>query len=392
MTTGVDLWFPGVLMDTPRVRSATLTQNALSHDVLSVRVAPGQSFGVIADSAPVRFTWRSSRGPGSFWGYVHRIDPRFSAADGNSEILCVGTTSPLMSVGDNVWSEVRASDVVLDIARRFRLSCDTEDHPRVYNQISQAGESYWQLLVRLAKETGWVLRVDSATIRFRSRESMTRGLRPHAPIFRYDPAPNAVSDVSSFVPKVGVYTPETGARQTGLVDAIDPMTGAIIGASSSVFRLREGTPQPTGPTTESVVRSAIEAESTAQAARENSRFSLRARMESVGDPLIRPESFVDIRGEVARDMAGLWVVRKAVHEITPSSYTCSSELGTDGLGPQRPLVGELEIKRNEVNPHRPGALPPENQPVLVDNRTVLGSGGGPQEGVYWTSSVINWRK
>lgn len=390
MSTDLHLEFPGVMLDRFEVNSATIVQKPHAHDVLRLRVSAGPSYSELSEGAPTRLSWKTDRGVGNFWGYVHRIEPRFANDTAFSEIVCVGTSAPLMVTGTDVWTSVRASDVVRDIARRFRFSADIEPHPRIYNQISQAGDSYWKLLTRLSEETGWVLRVDGATIRFRSRDSLTHGLRTAATDLLLSRDPSVPSEILSFTPQVGAFSPEFGEKSAAALRGIDPTSGKVFGAETSAEDLRFRRDRYGGLATSYVTRSMTEAESAARAAHEKSRLAVRAKLRSIGDVNIRPEHFVNVRG-VSDGMGGTWVVIAATHEITPTSYTCTAELGTDGLGKLRSMPGETAAIPGTVNPHRPGAVMQPLTPVLIDHRTVLGAGGGPNQGVYWSSPVINWR-
>lgn len=381
--------FPGVTVDPFRVLGADLLQQPLAHDVLRLKVSTGPSYAALSEGAPVQFTWSNPRGTGDFWGYVHRTDPAYRTDSGASQIICVGASYPLMSTGVDVWTNVRIGDVVRDVARRFRLSADIEEHPLVINQVSQAGQSYWQLLTQLASKIGYTLRVEGATLVFRSRESLAHHFRPQAIPLTYVRDTLGTTDIRSFVPQVGAFNPEIAAAQTSEISGIDPVTGTVILASENIdsFRERQGLRQ--GFLVGQVATSAAEAVAASRGAQENSRLSQRAKMESVGHPGIQPGRFVSVSG-VANELAGTWMVNSVRHEMTLSSYLCHAELGSDGLGPAQLRAGEAALKPGEINPHRPGALPDPLRPALVDHRSVRGSAGAPLRDVYWSSSVVDW--
>jgi hypothetical protein len=388
-TPALRVFFPGVTVDPFRVEGATLIQQQLAHDVLRVRVSTGPSYAALSEGAPVSFTWSNANGAGGFWGYVHRIDPAYRNSGGTSQIICVGASYPLMATGVDVWTNARVSDVVRDIARRFRFAVDIEEHPLVLNQVSQAGESYWQLLCRLANKIGYVVRVEGATVIFRSHESLAHHFRPMATPLTYSRDPLSIASIKSFVPQVGAFNPENAAAQTSDISGIDPVTGLVISASESIDDLRARPSLRQGFLVGQVATSAAEAAAVSRGAQENSRLSQRAKMECVGYPSLQPGRFVSVLG-VAPELAGNWMVRRIEHEMSRSSYMCTADLGTDGLGAAQLRAGESALKPGEVNPHRPGALPDIQNPTLVDHRSIRGSAGTPLQDVYWSSSVVDW--
>lgn len=374
--------FPGVLLDPFRTVSATLVQESMTHDVLKLKVA-GQSFHPLAQGAPVHFEWKSTRGRGVWCGYVHRVDPSFRKVGSETEILCVGLSYPLMSTGVDTWAGVKAGDVVKDIARMFRLTADVEDHPMVFPQISQAGDTYWQLLVRLADQLGYVVLMDGAAIVFRSRSTLARNWRPQALDLRFDKRATSATEVLSFAPRVGAFNPTDGGYRYATTSGVDAVSGTVTHAATGTRRHGMFPGNIARPVSR-VATSAMEARSATAAAQDVARYPLRARLTSVGDPHIRPERYINVRGV---DAPYLWLVRKVEHEFTVDKYASISELISDGANPP---PGE-PVNPDVVDPHRPGALQPNPAPVLVNHRDVVGAAGSVLGDVYWSAPVINWR-
>lgn len=382
--------FPGVSVDPSVVKEASLIQETMRHDILRLKVASGPSYSVLAEGAPVHFTWGNGRGSGEFFGYVHKVGAAYRSSGGSSEITCLGASYPLLMAGVNNWVSMTASDIVRDIARRFRLYVDVEDHPLVHNQVSQAGESYWRVMVRLANKIGYVLRMDGVTIVFRSRNSLIKHHRPMATRMIFDSDPRQKSSAMTFTPKVGAFNPEGPAHHYSAALGVDTVNGTIMENHS-------GTPYDglapvnQGFAVDYSTSHALETETAVESIRETSRFTQSARLVSIGDANIEPETFVSVDGV---DTVSNWLVRKVEHEISDSSYTCITDLLAESLRGTSLLPGEEPRAHGaapQVNPHRPGALAPHPKPVLVDKRSVLGSPGTPLGDVYWSSPVVNWR-
>ncbi len=371
-----------------------------AHDVAVLSVnTPYRNLGGMNSGTPVSIQWSNQRGTGTFNGYVYRADPLIVAGASANTLICVGASFPLMGKGQNIWTDISASEVVRIIAAQHGLDYDVEDHPRVYNQITQAGESYWQLLNRLADETGYVLRMDGATLRFRSRKSFTQHYRPIA--IRMDFAQGAnpnlrlAAEVQEFKARVGAANPEFGtlhASRSG--SGIDPASGEAISNSADVSPLRaDGSPIFQDYITNRVVNSALELDLALQAEQEKNRFTKFAQMRTLGDPTLAPEKVVYVRG-VDAPYNGFWTARTVVHDITTNNYRCEVFVATDGLGGPLRATGEDSYTIPDhptmatVNPHRPGAFQKALQPVLVSKSQVIGQPGAPLTDWFWSAPVV----
>jgi len=351
----------------------TLIQAPGSHDIFRLKVTPVDGLEALFHGAPAVVRWSSRYGNGAFHGFVHRVDPVYQPGNKHANITLVGASYPLMQPGSLSWIGVRASDVVRDIAFRFGLSCDVEDHPLVYPQVAQSGRSYWQLMNELAEETGYVLRMEGATLMFRSRDSLLSHFRPMAPEV----------PVQSFSPKVGAFNPELGATSSvRSVSGVDPYRGAIVADRGAPDLMREGRdPMFDHLLTGDVVHTQMDASTAVAAALEANRFTTVASVTAPGNPLVAPERVV-WPTPVPTDLAGHWVVRAVEHHIERGKYTTRAELATDGLGGSLLKSGEppraaASPGHAVVDPHRPGALPswPYPEPVLRTNSPVKGAPG-----------------
>lgn len=362
--------------------SGHLVQAPGAHDVFKLQLTNADGIEALFAGAPVVVRWTSPVGDGAFHGYVHRADPVYQRDRRTASLLLVGASYPLMQPGSLAWTGVRASDVVRDVAFRFGMACDVEGHPLVYPQIVQAGRSYWQLLRELAEEIGYVLRMEGATLVFRSRASLLAHFRPLAPEV----------PVSTFAPKLGAFNPELGATSASrAATGIDPYQGAVVADRGLADQMRAGLdPIYDQLLTGDVVHSQVDAATAVESAQEANRFTTLASIVGAGNPLLVPERVI-WPSPTPSDLTGHWVVRAVEHDFEVGGrYTTRAEVGVDGLGaallqPGEPAASPTSPGQTIVDPHRPGALGgwPYPEPVLRSWTPVVGRPGRAGVNYAW---------
>lgn len=370
-----------------------------AHDVAVLTLnTPLSLLSSVNSGMPVTIDWNNPKGKGSFRGYVYRADPVISQGKSTNTLVCVGASFPLMGGGQHIWTGVNASDVVREVAALHGLDYDVEEHPRVYAQVVQAGESYWKLLNRLADETGYILRMDGATIRFRSRGSFNGHFRPLAiPMDFYmsqNPNLKYAAEIQEFRAKVGSANPEFGVMAASRAGSgINPVTGEVISNSADLNPLRaSSSPVFNSFSTDRVVNSAQELDLALQAEQEKNRFTRFAEMDTLGDPTLTPERVVYLRG-LDRPYNGFWTVRSVVHDIRPRKYLCQVSVATDGLGGPLNATGETPYTRPgspayvAIDPHRQVSLSEAADPVLESSPEVSGLFGTPVKEWRWAAPV-----
>jgi len=401
--TVINLHFPNSpLTNLAQPKQVKVIQKPGAHDIATFSLSTVDSYAGLANGAPVSIGWSGLKGSASFRGYVYRISPVFSGGYGmGTHFICVGTSYPLMSKGTDVWVGVGAADVVRDVARRHGLNYDVEDHPRVYGQIAQAGDSYWKLLNRLAEETGYVLRVEGGTILFRSRDSMTLHFRPIAPLLQMmrtkNPASQAYSDIINFKAQSGEFNQELGSsRASRTITGVDPKTGAPISKNAGLPDPYRSDVEPVfnDYLVDTVVNTQSELDSAMNAAQEKNRFTRFAKMQTWGEPYLAPERIVYATG-MGSELAGYWTVRSVTHSVESRNYQCEVDLATDGLGGTQRLVGEevggSSSRLVPVDPHRlPGLSWPYPEPVLESRPQVAGFSGQAMSDFTWVAPARNW--
>lgn len=230
---------PGI-SDDIRLVSADLIQVAEEHDrlLLKFKGRPNEKTTVLAYGDPVEFTYSSGVNEYVFTGHIYSIDPQNTPQVSNLDIVCISSSGfVLKNTNQAIYENVTADQVVEKICRKNGLKAVTQRHPRVRLGITQAGQSDWQLMRRLAKQTGFALRAENTTIFFMSKDKIYNSKKKSAPYFYYGDASEvglvtkaerAYSSIFYFYPYVSDNSAELGSRVDRVITGINEKTGEII--------------------------------------------------------------------------------------------------------------------------------------------------------------------
>jgi hypothetical protein len=218
---------------------AEMYQDRDQHDrlMLHFKGKPYSDGTVVASGDPVEFTYSTNNIKQTFYGYVYSIEPINEADAQNTNILCVSASYLLKNTDQKIYKNVTADQVVTKIAAKYGMKAVTQRHPRVRKTIVQAGQSDWQLLRRLANQTGFALRVENTTIIFVSKNKIYANKKSQAPYFNYvdkelggatTRLERAMGSVISFDPIVSDESPELGSRVDRIVTGYNEKTGTVI--------------------------------------------------------------------------------------------------------------------------------------------------------------------
>lgn len=177
--------------------TANLESEFDAHDRLVVVFAGKieDSLNFIGSGDPVEFEY-SGAGKTTTWvGYVHKVVPS-TVMDNSTKVICVSPTYLLKTTTQKIYKKVTADQVVEKICKKYGLKAVTQRHPRVWSTIGQAGQSDWQLLRRLAKQTGFGLKVKGTTVYFMSKDKLSSASKARAPYFYKEGAAPTVRAIS----------------------------------------------------------------------------------------------------------------------------------------------------------------------------------------------------
>jgi hypothetical protein len=213
---------------------AELHQEIETHDVLilTFKGKPRKEDTSIVSGDPVKFDYSSGATKSTFEGYVYEIDPASTMMAHVTQIWCASASSVLKDSTQEIYKKVTADQVVAKIAKRQGLKSVSQRHPRLRETIVQAGQTDWQLLRRLAKQTGFALKAENTTIFFMSKNKIFQDKKDKAPYFKYKDGitkqQRSVGTCLEFRPVVSDDAIELGVRVDRVMSGISGTSGGSI--------------------------------------------------------------------------------------------------------------------------------------------------------------------
>jgi hypothetical protein len=194
--------------------TARLDQQFNSHDVLTIKYAGKieETLNFIGSGDPVKFDYSGAGSTKTWVGYVHKIIPS-TVAENTTTIVCISATYLLKTTRQKIYKKVTADQIVEKVCKQYGLKAVTQRHPRVFSSISQAGQSDWQLLRRLAKQTGFGLKITGTTVYFMSKDKLSSASADRAPYFFKEDAANvrtiaSMGTIVEFTPEISDEAPD----------------------------------------------------------------------------------------------------------------------------------------------------------------------------------------
>lgn len=224
---------------------AELFQAMEEHDrlVLHFKGKPFEGNTVLISGDPVKFTFRSGKVESNFYGYIHTVHQVNGIDGGNTDVVCVSSSYLLKDTSQKIYRQVTADQVVSRIAAKYSMEAITQRHPRIKESIVQAGQSDWQLLRRLAKQTGFALRTENTTIFFVSKAKLFQSKKDSAAYFKYIDAPaggvivpaeRMLGTILNFTPVISDESPELGIRVDRVITGTSNTTGESINVTHAM--------------------------------------------------------------------------------------------------------------------------------------------------------------
>lgn len=311
--------------------------------VIDARSRSVRYFETLYPGSPVRIIYRDYSGSSAlFFGYVSKVSPleKMHGDIYKKQIVCVAASREFRQTTRNTWRNRTGPEIVQDICKRLGFKAVTKQHPLRRKQVVQGGDTYWEVLTKLARMTGYVLRVEGTTLYFLPLRDMVNAFASVAPV---------VADVSM----AGTYMTTALEIDTTLgntSDDGDDLSDAAVVVSlgpndsqassarevpESVFRRKRSTTATYEKYRSDVVaHTRNDARILAKGMADRGMMAYDGRVFGQGDPQIAPYRpiYVATRNKT---VSGYWIVKKVVHRIEMTTYTCETVISTDEVSPQR---------------------------------------------------------
>lgn len=309
-------------------------------------------FETMAPGTPIRITYRDrAGGSGQFVGYISKVSATTKASNNQyaKQIVCVAASREFRNTARNTWRNRTAPEIVQDIGRRTGFRVVTKQHPLRRKQIVQGGDTYWEVLTKLARMTGYVLRAEGTTLYFLPLKDMVAAFASTAPI--------AADTTMADTYKVSAVEVEATLGNTS-DDADDASDAAVVVAvgpndlnattarevPNSAFRNRRtstSTYERYNPAV--VAHTRQDAKLLAKGMADRGMMAYDGRVFGQGDPLIAPYRPIYVATK-DRNIRGYWIVKRVVHRIENGQYTCETTISTDEVSPQRSAPAQRKYR------------------------------------------------
>ena len=333
-------------------RSVTIIQEMGKHDIVQVRYSRFNTafYKAIKTGVPVRIIWKNDKVSEEFLGYTTDVSfPTKHQLIREVTITCVGASYPLKQRASKIWKNKTASEIAVEVAKKFKLKPFVTSSSIRFSQQSLSGHSYWEKLNELATKIGYGVQVVGTELHFHPIDKMIDQFMTTIPVMSFkDPFKNPHASYISptleyFEPTIGDHIESASfARSTNTVGGVDPITGKTYSVKTSSNKvgkkLRKNTTEPLFSTieTNTVVGSNAMAKSLSEARAQLGRLTIPAKAVGQGDPRISPWRTVEVKG-TGDTTDGFWIVQKAEHTVYfDGRYTVDFTCLSDGVGTNKP--------------------------------------------------------
>lgn len=357
MFSYLDIQFPTLEIPLSRAAEFTHTHARYEHEMADIYFGDWNvPYDTIVTGTPVNITMVGIGSTRTMNGYIHHISPDISPSKNYVKITVIGASYLLKQQSQKVWANATADQVIADIATKNNFSYIAIPTERVYDQISQAGMSDWELMVKLAKQNGYSLKADNTSIIFQPLTQEFTDFREKAALYSMSGLDNKSTGIYSFKPLIGDSIPYMDAKKaTVAISGVDRNT-AVDHANTNQTPIKSTRVKSAPPAfdtyhTDVVAPNFQIAKYESTAADERNRYAYRGSVVIIGNPTLLPDSTVYLDG-IGNTYTGFWTVLSTENYVNQEIYTTTLEVGTDSLGlaakwtdNKDVLVPEQTIKR-----------------------------------------------
>lgn len=364
MSSYVTVNFPNSPVQPRRVYRVTLHQDVFSHDYANVELRDWKVDPLNIKPGTLMTITINGK---THHGYVHDLKAKQNVAENFTEIGFIGASFVMKQSSQKIYRNMSSDQIVAEIAKKYNFAYKVTPHPRIYEQVAQAGLNDWQFMVRLAQQSGYFLRAENTELYFHpltedfnnliteavSFQQGTGGFKPKNPIYNFKPL------ISETIEQFGFKKAATSAA------GVNP----IHGGTFKITKQNSFTPSrkywndeffDDHATTE-VANDYATAQHISNASDEYSRFPYTADVETIGVSSMRPCLPVYLKN-IGPEYSGYWTVLAVTHTVWEENlnqqiYTCDLKVASDSLGttvdpklPKSPAkVATRRIIPNQIN-------------------------------------------
>lgn len=374
----LDVQFPTLSIPLTRGYEFTSTHARYEHEMAKITFIDwGPTYDSIAPYTPIVVNLRGIGSSRTFNGYVHHITPDISPDKNYVDIHLIGASYVFKQQSQRMWVNVTADQVIKDLAESNNFSYIVEPTERVYEQISQAEMTDWELMVSLAKQNGYSLKANNTTIIFQPLTKEFTDTRQEAAYLSMTGLETKATGIYSFKPMVGESIPfDDAAKATVSISGVDvkSVQDHSITNQNPITPTRKISVSPVFDSYQTrVVAPTYEiAQYEATAADERNRYAYRGEVVFPGNPALLPDSPVFLDG-VGQAYSGYWTILSTEHYIQGQEYKTTAIVGTDSLGLSAKWTDNKNVSAPSKNIKRV-ITPGVRQKIAVSKTTLKKSG------------------
>jgi len=356
--------FPETAIGPVSLHEATFYQNRYEHEVVVMRFRDwGTTYDAVTAGSLIKITMTGTVETRNFFGYVHHIKVMRTPGKNFTEVVGISSSFSMKQANQTVYKNMTADAIVKQIGESHGFAVHAVPSNRVYPQVSQAGHTDWEFMVRLAKQNGYTLRTENTELYFEPMLYDFTNLRSQAPKFTLMPEDSSkiLSTIYSFEPIIGESVPfETSFKAAVAISGVDQHSVAPLSITQQLRNKKTKKKQQTEffdrYATDVVAPTNEIAQYEAKAAEDRNTFPYRGEAKVLGEPNLRPGMPVYLEG-IGGEYSGYWVVLSAEHQITTpqrnmQQYVTVITVGTDSLGTAANWTDNQMIKAPEYKPKR----------------------------------------
>ena len=349
----INISFPTLDVSLHRAAVLNHTHARYEHELATVYFADWSvPYASVSTGTPVTMILSGVRSARTINGYVHHVKPDISPSKNYVEVTIIGASYTLKQQSQKVWVDATADQVIADIATENNFSYIAVPHPRVYDQISQAGMSDWELMVKLAKQSGYSLKAINTTIIFQPLTQEFTDTRQQSAYYTMVGLDGKNTGIYSFQPIIGEAIPyEDAVKAAVAVSGMDRKT-AVSHANTNQNSL-ETTRKKSVPSSFDSYHTGVVAPTfdiakyESDAADEVNRYAYRGTVVVPGNPNLLPDSPVYLDG-LGETYSGFWTVLSTENYVNKEVYTTTLEIGADSLGLSSKWTDNKDVARPDI--------------------------------------------